>query len=205
MSLKNTFEDDGAPLNAFSRIVFCTCPKCKSVLIVKGKFRYLSSVETAHASCTGCAFQKTFSDNSWYGPVIGYGRKRCSHCGGKWLTVLRHENIARNLPDTLPVLCSHCAHSSELALEWSPEKHSDKPIDPYFGFPLHLQTRWGNNVLWAYNPEHIRRLKSYVAATQRKGQKGKWSMVARLPRWIKEAGARDKVLKCLERLERKAL
>ena len=202
---QHTFEDDGIPLIAFAKIVFCTCPKCKSILIVKGKFRYLSTVETARASCTRCTFQKTFADNSWHGPVIGYGRRRCSHCGGEWLRVVLQDKVARNLPGTLPVVCSLCEHLSDLSLEWFPEKHSDKPIDPYFGFPLHLQTRCGDNILWAYNPEHILRLKSYVAATQRKGEKGKWSMVARLPAWVKEAGAREKILKCLERLERKAI
>ena len=77
--------------------------------------------------------------------------------------------------------------------------------DPYFDLPLRLQTRTRHGWLWAYDHEHLTLIENYVRATLRErapwydnGQK--MTLVARLPRWIKQARHRDEVLRALARI-----
>lgn len=84
-----------------------------------------------------------------------------------------------------------------------------RAVDPYFGLPLWLQTRTRHGWLWAYNREHLALLRDYVQAPLREraswydtGQK--MTLLARLPRWIKQAKNRDEILRAIDRVLRGA-
>lgn len=81
-------------------------------------------------------------------------------------------------------------------------------VDWYFHLPLWLATDCGGNVLWAYNVSHLSWLKSYIAATHRARRQNAhgWSnqaLASRLPKWLKAAKSRARVLNGIERLERR--
>jgi hypothetical protein len=86
--------------------------------------------------------------------------------------------------------------------------------DPFFGLPLWLQTPCCGNVLWAYNGRQLDLLAEYVGADLRERVSRSpgegafrrfegveaFTMLERLPAWIKSAGHRAEVLKAVARL-----
>ncbi|MEG3143494.1 hypothetical protein U1839_02405 [Sphingomonas sp. RT2P30] len=86
----------------------------------------------------------------------------------------------------------------------TPAQHEG--IDPYFGLPLFLTEVVGSEQLWAYNPVHLVFLEAYLNASLRERAAGQRSMtmMARLPRWMKTAGARPKLRRAFAHLHDKA-
>ncbi len=201
------FVDPGSALGTYAEVVFCECPKCSKSAMVRGKARYVVPylIEEARIQCLHCSFTQDWSRGKWHGPVVGHQKKRCISCGYKWLEVtVQKDELSPRVKRTYTVECPWCNHPNELRLRWVRDMPMGKPIDPYFGFPLWLKVDCCDEILWAYNREHLNVLKSYVAAVQRQRNfRNKWSMVTRLPQWIKSAKNRDKLLKCLDRLEAK--
>lgn len=93
------------------------------------------------------------------------------------------------------LVCKHCGHNSIAG-------HT-KPVT---SFPLWLETPFGNNTLYAYNPDHLSYLESFVFAKRRERKPDdKWgwtnqSMISRLPAWIKSAKNREEILKAINKL-----
>jgi hypothetical protein len=82
------------------------------------------------------------------------------------------------------------------------------PVDWYFHQPLWLQSPCCGETLWAYNPAHLDFIENYVRAFLREHARGEhgWRNQAlhnRLPRWMKAAGNREELLKCIQRLREK--
>jgi len=77
-----------------------------------------------------------------------------------------------------------------------------KPTDPAFGLPLWLQSPCCGETFWAYNGNHLRALRDYVAADLRESTSLHWSMFARLPKWMSSKKNRDAVLLCIDKLEK---
>lgn len=76
-----------------------------------------------------------------------------------------------------------------------------RPVDPFFGLPLWLQTPCCGQTLWALNVEHLDVLEGYVAARLReKKPNTAYTMLEILPRWMKTARHRDEVLRAITRL-----
>lgn len=76
-------------------------------------------------------------------------------------------------------------------------------FDPYFGFPVWLQTNCCGELLWAYNLNHLALLENFVEAKHRTGSppNNNRSMASRLPLWMKKASNRSEVLKCIQNLK----
>lgn len=73
--------------------------------------------------------------------------------------------------------------------------------DWYFRFPLWLQIPCCGQILWAYNLKHLQQLENYVSAKLReRTTKGRNSFLSKLPRWLKLAKNRQKILKCLKKM-----
>ena len=201
--------DNGAPLGQYAKELFCTCPNCDSPAIIRGNIRYSIPfcIQEARVQCLKCSFSRNWvsDDREWKGPVTGFARQPCPHCGHKWLiTEVWRESYKGKLNPTAAVKCPACHQSSALELAWQSDRYTNQPVDPYFGFPLWLQSDCCGYTLWAYNPEHLQILKSYVSAKIRDQRKrGKWSMTSRLPQWVKDAKNRDELLKIIARLEKK--
>lgn len=75
------------------------------------------------------------------------------------------------------------------------------------GLPLWLTAPVGDEVLWAYNEEHLALLEGYVAADLRDRNHddphNAATMVEKLPAWIKTAKNRDAVLAATARLRKR--
>jgi DNA-directed RNA polymerase subunit RPC12/RpoP len=204
---QSRFFDPGKPLAAYAHKVLVVCPNCAGLAIVRNQMVWTLPFRTEYARvhCLRCSFLRESPSETWYGPVIGCAKQRCSYCGYKWLTTTRHEEQGdAMLPHTASVTCPACQHTTTIALQWFPQAFTGAPIDPTFGLPLWLQLPCCGHTLWAYNEEHLATLRAYVTATHRiPPPNNKWSMFTRLPRWIKAAKNRGVLLKCCDRLEQR--
>jgi len=61
--------------------------------------------------------------------------------------------------------------------------------------------------LWFYNEEHLNYIERFVRAVLRERKPhidygwNNSSMISRLPKWLKKAGNREEILKCIEKLK----
>jgi len=107
-------------------------------------------------------------------------------------------------------VCSHCGFCKNKSAAvrcfyW----HDENPTDGYFGYQLWLQIPCGKKSLWAFNLRHLKLLEDFVRAELRETPKdglgySNSSLTSRLPKWIKSAKNREKVLSCLQKLRQKA-
>jgi hypothetical protein len=198
------FKDSGIPLAAYAREALCICPNCKGPALVKGSSQYVIPfwVDKARVQCLRCSFIKEYKDQKWYGPTIGCARERCPHCGYKWLEVELQSDKNTTIKQMRDVTCESCGRMTKLGLKLYKDVFSGKPYDPYFGLPLWLQADCCGKTFWAYNRKHLNALKSYIESIHRqRAHNGKWSMIARLPQWMKAANRREELLNCAAKLE----
>lgn len=126
----------------------------------------------------------------------------------------------RDIVSKVRVTCAACGYSralsekSRLQEGQHPKSRESKKrpyvfgggIDPFFHLPLWLKATIGQNLFWAYNYEHLEYIRAYIAAGLRERQ-GFYhynnSIGSRLPRWVKEAGKRESLLKAIDTLKKK--
>lgn len=74
------------------------------------------------------------------------------------------------------------------------------------GYPLYLHRTVGGRTLVVYNLQHLDMLENWLGAKLReRGPVAGLTMMARLPRWMKSASTRPKVLKALAEMREQAL
>ena len=99
------------------------------------------------------------------------------------------------------VVCPNCAYHK--VWEGNSTSYGDSH-DWYFRLPLWLQIPCCGKILWAYNKSHLDFLEDYVSSLLRERHPNKnKTLASRLPKWIKEAGNREEVLKCIRKLREK--
>jgi len=198
---KTDFRDDGRALLSFAERVRVRCRKCHAPGIVQR--RQDGERVTAVFRCGSCGATGSSADRAWFGPQVIGGRRQCSFCGHAWSATPRHLTAGAKVPQHVKARCPQCDKETRTPTMVSPGATPGEPTDPYLGLPLLLvaETRFG--ALWCYNEEHLRFLRDYVSATQRRRTAATHhhSMFVRLPAWIKLAKNRDEVLKGLGRIE----
>lgn len=87
------YTDKGYVLESFRDEVWCKCPSCNELAIVRGSkgFGPVWGDQNATIACTRCAFTKRFAWESWLGEVVGFARRRC-----KFDDVKRSHRMMRN-------------------------------------------------------------------------------------------------------------
>ncbi|MDH7974428.1 hypothetical protein QH494_19745 [Sphingomonas sp. AR_OL41] len=101
--------------------------------------------------------------------------------------------------------CAGCNHISLFPAR--PAVHASRDgYDPYFDLPLFLVEPVGRELLWAWNPAHVELLADWLGATlrERSGTPYHWTMVSRLPGWMKIASMRQPVMRVLGHLRDRA-
>ena len=202
------FVDRGVLLAHFARECYATCPKCDGPLLVVSDSMsgYPFRASRSKATCLKCVFRVTGSQAAWFGPMTGNAKQPCPNCGFQWLAKsLRSKSQTNKMAQSTTMLCPSCSQIERIAIHWSPARFSGA-YDPSFGFPLWLQTSCCGETLWAYNEEHLCRLREYVSATLREKRgfaqspRLHRSLFSRLPKWVIARGNRDAVLASIDRL-----
>ena len=138
----------------------------------------------------------------------------CPHCGLRALVLDRGAEAAPRIALT----CTHCglaraweagacgvATTTDLRRYVAGQLTVGAAVDWYFHLPLWLKAPCCGETLWAYNVRHLDFLEDYVAAKLREHQRGPhgWrnqALANRLPRWMKQAGNREEMLRCITAL-----
>jgi len=98
------------------------------------------------------------------------------------------------------LICPHCGRT-KTDIYWDIIGPNSRTL----GLSLFLQTDCGGHNLWAFNAEHLRFIRDYVAADHRvhaRDENG-WSnrsLANRLPKWMTSATNRTDVLRAIDRL-----
>jgi hypothetical protein len=203
---QSRFIDKGVHLQLFAKTVFSVCPNCSGPVLIAQDSPYEIPYrpENARATCLCCSFQRSESKGEWFGPVNGTVKSRCRNCGFKWLKkTVRFEALKSEFSRSALVPCPSCGLVEDIGMRFSIERFGSA-IDPAFGLPLWLQVPCCGHVLWAFNKDHLSKLRQYTAAELRE-RVGviSWSVFSRLPAWMTSAKNRNAVLKGIGRLEEK--
>jgi len=200
------FQDPGFGLVRFADRAWVACPECgNAALVAPGRLGH------ARLVCASCGFLSTDPIGMRLRTGLGVqGRffsfpSRCDNCGRPHPVLTRRGAVhGRRLVG--PIRCKGCGYVGRYAL--APiHGQAAEGIDPWFGLPLFLSERVGSQTLWAFNAAHLALLEDYLGAGIRKrpADGSKMTMLARLPRWMKIRAGRDRALRAIVRLRRRAL
>ena len=116
--------------------------------------------------------------------------------------------IVNKKKETIAVKCEKCGNTENyrtrnIPQEWKFESDG-QPCDSYFGLPLWLIDNFRGNIFWALNYDHLEYLKNYITADIReRNNRIGWTMVEKLPEWMKSGKNRIKLTKVITDLEKK--
>lgn len=196
----NRFQDKNITLYHFEDEIFVECPKCKKrAVITKDHPKAYDSQRTL--KCPNCSHIQKGRKTSFDIEL----RCLCPNCTFEMKIDIPDVNKKK---ETIAVKCKNCGATENyppknIAQEW---KYSNPghPSDSYFGLPLWLVENFRDNNFWALNYEHLSYLKEYISAQLReKNNRLHWTMVEKLPDWMKSGKNRDKIVKLIDQLERR--
>ncbi|MBV9881846.1 MAG: hypothetical protein JO276_02450 [Sphingomonadaceae bacterium] len=198
--MSSVFRDPAVGLGRFSARVWVACPACGNAALAAPAAR-----GQARLSCGSCGHQSADATGTRLSAGVGVLHSHCHNCGRRHPVAARR---GRRFGGVLraPVRCPGCGHVTRHVLRPA-YRDSAAGVDPWFGLPLFLAEPVGRQILWAYNPAHLALLEDYLGATLRKRTLAphKMTMLACLPRWMKGKAGRDRVLRAIARLRRRAL
>ena len=194
------FQDENLHVSYFEDEVFVVCPMCtKRAIITKENPNSYSSKSIL--KCPNCFYQQDGRRESFAVEL----NCNCANCAAEIKVSLQN---VKEKKDKIAVRCTNCGETESyeprnIEQQWL-YKNDGAPSDNYFGLPLWLTRNFRGNNLWAYNYKHLDYLKQYIAADLREknGRLG-WTMVEKLPDWMKSAKNRDKLSKLISELELK--
>lgn len=196
------FQDENKFLGSFDYEILVKCPKCESKASVKREYE-------KDCKCGKCSVQIFECKNCFHKleePVrqyIAYGNPYCSNCFEKFEF---ESQILNTKPEKYKTKCPHCSFQEE----WKPKireilqlpSNDGLKKDKWFNLTLWFQKEVDGNVFWAYNQDHIQYLERYIEAGLReRNSKMNYnsSLVSRLPKFVKSAKNREKLLKVLKK------
>lgn len=185
--------------------IWVQCPRCSGPASV----RIGDRGGQAALSCTGCGLSRhdagSFVAARSRKATLAHWNPRCGSCGRPIPKTVRQTAVRHERSLGVRSRCKGCGHTAIYPAHALPRGRRDGH-DPHFDLPLFLQEAVGRNHLWAYNREHIDMLTSWLGASLRERALTPYymTMMARLPRWMKAASNRPKVLNALKELARRA-
>ncbi|MBK8089609.1 MAG: hypothetical protein IPK31_17715 [Chitinophagaceae bacterium] len=160
MDLNSRTDKSFKNLATFADEVLVACPHCNhraNVYAEQGEYTVpFSTKSKAIFRCNNC--YKSLDENLWYGPIIiSPANSNCGYCG----SILKFSKKVNKFQDKIEVKCQTCEQEKKYDVHYTlTYANSKQATDPYFGLQLWLQIPVDENVLWAYNFEHLDYLKN---------------------------------------------
>ncbi len=196
ISPEDRFQDENLTLQTFSRQILVQCPQCQKMAEVK-----CGENGTAKLACRNCSLVKSNHPVRYQMHL----KRNCPKCGE--LFQLDLDNLEKK-EEKIKVTCSNCRDVQVYEPIYMEYRVISQGFgagkDNFFGCELWLQTDFRGNVFWANNAEHLAYLKKYIQAKirERNNRKG-FTLVEKLPTFIKSAKNREALLKEIIKLEKK--
>ena len=188
--------------------IWVRCPRCGSAAQVN-QIGSMWQPRGATLSCTRCGFARRdpaaflagradFAWMSWWNP-------RCARCGRPTPQTVGQVASRHKRRLTVRSHCQGCGHVSIMPARPARWAGHDAR-DPCFDLPLFLTEPVGGKLLWAHNRAHVELLASWLGAALRERSRPAYhrTMMSRLPRWMKLASARPRLLRALDLLRQRA-
>lgn len=133
-------------------------------------------------------------------------RPSCARCKGEIPRRGRAVGMGENGAAIAQVRCPACGHRGEYpAYTGTSPRHAPIGGLPYFMAPYLWRDLGGGHSIFALNLEHLDALETWLGATLReRGDTAGLTMMARLPRWMKSAAMRPRVVKALADMREEA-
>lgn len=141
------------------------------------------------------------------------------HAADRQSSKSRNFQLGKKNEHDTKLICTKCGYNKHLAEKPDSVLHSSPykiitgkyviiggAIDPFFHLPLWLTINCCDNLLWAYNYEHLNFLKTHVEAKLRERntqEMSNKSLGSRLPKWMISKKNRETILKALTQLQNK--
>ena len=199
MTNPSRFKDANLTIHDFTNKALVVCPecgKCAMVIVKKGE------TPGSTLSCLHCHFSY-YASSFKYHIILNTLCKSCE----------QHIKVEKRMQEKpieeLSVTCKKCKkkhiyHPKNNRVHISTTLVKGGIADDYFGCKLWLAASFRNEYFMAYNYEHLDYLKQYIGASLReRTSKELVTMVQRLPTFIKSAKNRAKLLKLIDKLEKK--
>lgn len=196
----NRFQDENSTIYHFDNEIFVECPKCsKRAIVTKDEPNTFLSQRSF--KCPNCFHTENGRKESFSVEL----NCNCSNCSAEIKINIPNVNQKK---ESIAIKCQNCGQTENyeprnIPQQWKYQS-TGKPSDSYFGLSLWLTDGFRGNNFWAFNYEHLEYLKKYITAELReRNNRTHWTMVEKLPEWMKSAKNRDKLIKLIEELERK--
>jgi len=192
------FKDANLRLQDFEDYLLVECPQCHK----RAEVRKMEAPHSgARISCRECHFQSQDTLIRYDISLSTY----CNSCGHslKLVKLMQKEPIAE-----ITIVCPKCKTTEDyqpkiIRLDLSNVVNKGC-CDPYFGCELWLQSAFKSDVFWATNYQHLSYLKEYIQSGLReRNNREFFTMVEKLPSFVKSAKNRIKLLKIIHKLEQK--
>ena len=138
----------------------------------------------------------------------------CPSCSRQAIVKTSQLSIGKKNDHDIKLICTKCGYNKHLAEKPDSVLHSSPykiitgkyviiggAIDPYFHLPLWLTINCCDNLLWAYNYEHLD-LEAKLRERNNQEMSNK-SLGSRLPKWMTSKKNREAILRGLTQLQNK--
>ncbi|VXB71379.1 conserved hypothetical protein [Flavobacterium sp. 9R] len=199
-NIDNRFQDENYTICNFQNDIYVECPKCNKKAVIK-KETPNSYFSERILTCSYCHYSQRGRKETFRVEL----KCNCSNCSSQINLIIPNVNEKK---EKIAVRCKNCGITQDyeprnISQEWL-FSNSGKTNENYFGLPLWINSNFRNHIFWAFNYEHLAYLKKYKSADLReRNNRTHWTMVEKLPDWMKSSKNRVKLIKLINELETK--
>ncbi|GET25862.1 hypothetical protein [Prolixibacter sp. NT017] len=194
---KKRFQDTDWDISQWQKVILVKCPNCGKRAEINHKRGIFSPFfeEGINITCSNCSYN--FNENLYHYRLEV--DRNCGNCGEKIKRIIPNLKTKK---ETIRIKCDNCGETQNFKPSYSyilrQFQNQDGEKDKIFGLSLWLQESIKNEILWAYNYDHLKFLKSYIEADLRESYG--MTLSAKLPKFIKDKKNRDKLLKLIDKM-----
>lgn len=198
MSTPLRFQDANLRLSDFVDNILVECPKCSKQAVVRKNKKPQSGVKL---TCPECHYQST--DN-----MMRYDIHLKTYCNSCAHPIVVKKFLQKQPVYELNITCPKCTKEENYQTKVTrlncPTVSNRSYTDPWFGCELWLQYSFKSEIFWANNYEHLAYMKRYIqAGLRQRFNREFFTLAEKLPAFIKSEKNRDKLLKLINRIEKK--
>jgi hypothetical protein len=197
------FQDENKRSHHFANEFQVKCPQCGAKATVKRVFSEKDQYERYPIGILKCPGCYLYLEES---AMIKYKATVNQYCCNNVEKVKYESQLLNEKPQKIKVKCTSCnqikefvPRITEVQLHFKTDENNAR--EWCFNTELWYQKTVRGNVFWAYNEAHIAYLEAYIAAGLRERNSqynGGKTLVASLPKFVKDARNRDKLLKVIK-------